>query len=128
VIQLTAQDAYEKIREYFTRPGAVLARDPDPTAPSERNFVCSYRTTDGHACAFGCLIPDDLYDKNSMEGKSAPHVLDSHPELARMFNVEARRFIDVAQGTHDSSATTDVPNFIFKLDLEARAFGLKAAA
>ena len=56
----TAQEVFDFV--------VAHARRQDKHAFLE-NTVCAYRSTDGLACFFGCLIPDEAY-KPEFEGKS----------------------------------------------------------
>lgn len=65
---LNRQQVYEKVREFFSRPGAVFGYS---------GSMCVYRG-DGDPlspvrCAIGCLLPDNLYD-DGMENTGAEEV------------------------------------------------------
>ena len=98
-----------KIREHFSKPDSVMAWDSDG--------ICVYRGTsdeesdgmlirDPHSpvrCAFGVLIPDELY-KPEMEGKTASDVCENFPEVAALFPKEWTRtggFLEECQRKHD---------------------------
>src|SRR5947209_3382215 len=50
---------------------------------SERfQYQCVYRAEDGRKCAFGHLIPDEMYE-SEMEGKSACAVLRDFPTVKK---------------------------------------------
>lgn len=132
VDSLTTQEAYERIRTYFTRPDAVLARNP-------MSGTCYYRDSEGNKCAVGCLIPDELYDKqlsenvtlgSKIEGKNMNAAIEAHEELRDLLNGlspegrKKRAFLAEAQGHHDSTSTNSVEEFIVKLDATAIAYGL----
>lgn len=52
IIEGTIVELVDRMIEYFSRPGAVLARD---------GYSCYYRReVDGARCAIGCLLPDDV--------------------------------------------------------------------
>lgn len=123
--KLSRQDVIDRVKEYFSRPGAVLAQFPDPEAA--RGKRCVYRgDNDPHSpvrCAVGCLIPDELY-RSEMEDKTADAVLDSYPELTRRLfgTVTVRSFLSAIQTRHDSADT--VEEFLDSLRIFAMAKGL----
>lgn len=111
---MTKQEAYERIRAYFSREGAVLAKD---------EFGCYYRmgaVATGDACAVGCLIPDEKYTYR-MEQRGVEVVYAKCPELKPLDD-----FLRRAQHKHDSS--TEVSTFIKELDALADAEGLEVVA
>lgn len=80
---------------------------------------CAYRGYDGSMCAVGCLIPDELYDKE-IEGLGSEMVLDYHPNikgyLREKYNItsgvhttaEFYAALFHAQTFHDGNAYNDV--------------------
>ena len=148
---MDAQEAYEAIRAHFTTPGNRLSTTIDDDSG---DVICVYRSPDGQRCAFGVLIPDELYDE-SFEGKTARCLLDNTTRVwVSPFNeetravllstldvdAETRRFIDEAQSTHDQIASPDPfdsppewthtpeEEFVKRLDGLAAHRGLKVAA
>lgn len=99
----TVEEAYRTIREYFTRPGAVLGYD-------EEYDCCCYRTSNGHKCAVGCLIPDEKYSQ-SFEGKL---VRDFVCDLNWNITNRTLEFLERVQTLHDNSST--VERFVIELD------------
>lgn len=102
---MTTQEAYEAIREFFSRPEATLAWD-------EGLGECVYRgggePDSPIRCAFGCILPDDLYSPN-MEGTSVIILKDSEPgsmwkPVLRHFEGVNLKFLERAQHAHDSLA------------------------
>jgi hypothetical protein len=148
---MTKQETYEAIREFFSRPGAVLAKaagrfewhesrneyvfvpeemDPDTLGYDEANEnVCFYRHPDNPdvRCAFGCLIPDEFYAP-AMENRGAWMVVDTYPSVAELFPWASREegfsLLDDFQSAHDSTATTTVEEFLERLDRVAEDNGL----
>ena len=121
---MTTQEAYEKIREYFNRPGAVLGKDIN-------TGDCYYSEND-RKCAVGCLIPDYLYRRSYEVAGSIEHL---RVFLEEEGNARARKVLDIidgpgkenekkfgflvcAQNLHDAS--DDVPTFLGLLNLHAR--------
>jgi hypothetical protein len=123
------QTAYERIREYFSRPGAEQAVVTYGTdAPS-----CRYRTPEGNACAAGCLIPDELYDEG-LEGGTFYALVDPlhatpyyNEELKAYFANVDPQFVRQAQIEHDDLGA-DFDTFIVRLDALALTHGLSVPA
>lgn len=61
---------------------------------------CRYRGPNGTSCAFGCLIPDSMYNANGMESKSVQAIFDQYPEVKALFP-ESRALIYALQLAHD---------------------------
>lgn len=116
---MSTQEAYESIRNYFSRPGAVLAKDGTSTYST-----CKYRTRQGQACAVGCLIPDDLY-RDVLEGYPLDRDwLDRFPSIDEYLRDVDKKFLRSAQLLHDSVAR-DAESFLIGLDVVALLFGLE---
>lgn len=131
---LTTQEAYEQIRSYFSRPGAVLAKS---------GGYCQYRDERGNKCAVGCLIPDELYDLaldggiilgEEMEDNNVAAIINMHPRLKEICDGDTEegqlklRFLTRAQAEHDDHSVKSVGLFLEELDFLAREFGLKIPA
>lgn len=112
---MTTQEAYERMRVYFSRPGAKRAITDDPA--DDDHTLCCYRTEDGAACAVGCLIPDELYDP-AIERASATCLLTGSvnerdeeggalankipiPQITQLLAQIDPKFLDEAQTLHD---------------------------
>jgi hypothetical protein len=108
---MEAQELFDKVVQH-------LADQKVPAVEIVANRVeCKYRDKNGNKCAFGCLIPDEVYDPG-MEGIIAEGVLYefSGPESSSMFPIKPgsleimqplwkhRRLISVLQAAHDDSA------------------------
>ena len=130
---MNAQEAYNKMRHWFTLPGAVLGQTDDG--------FCAYRGTNEHGdydklsnvrCAVGCLIPNDLYSPymdsgEQGDGMQAGQLLDYYPDVRKLFDDDlAMEFVQKAQTRHDDSSTVD--QFIEKLDRLADDYGLMTHA
>lgn len=114
---MTTQEAYDRIREFFLRPEAELARS------GESSFAtCYYRkgeVADSPVrCAVGCLIPDEHYSR-SFEGVSVSALDYDFGEV----NID---FLEHAQDAHDRAAS--VEEFLSALSSVAHRFGLEVAA
>lgn len=105
-----------QVREYFMRPGAVLAQEDGGT-------TCVYRGEhEPHSpvrCAFGVLIPDELYSP-AMEENIASAVLRDYSELAALFEGIDESFLDTIQFVHDSASS--VEEFLSQLAVVERDY------
>lgn len=106
----TPAGAYEMIHEYFSRPGAVLAKNPAYNAFGSEPS-CLYRTPDGHACAVGCLIADQDYTPELESVGSIRALVD---EGVIGIGDELINFLINAQQMHDNS--NDVKYFLSWLE------------
>jgi len=133
---MDTQEAYERMREYFSRPDAVLAK----IVWNDAGATCSYRDENGNKCAVGCLISDELYDSyleekqqtlgEAIEGAFVGLIINESPILKELLNGEdsegARKlaFLSKSQYLHDNQANTP-EHFIDLLDDLASSFDLK---
>lgn len=95
---MTIEQAYRKIRAYFSKPGAKFGYE-------EEMGKCYYRTLDHRKCAVGCLIPDEKYDQSFEETDLVTLLYDGLGFLRP--DVEVGRFVEflhATQRTHDSRA------------------------
>jgi hypothetical protein len=137
-----AQEAYEAVRAYFSRPDAVLARTINVDDESE----CSYRDGEGNKCAVGCLISDELYDKlvdesrlrlddygriegidDELKDRFAKGENGNLKELAGIIgydDLKRFQFLASAQSAHDMQAK-DAPHLVTLLDRIAGEQGLQ---
>lgn len=116
-IHYTTQSAYDKIRAYFSKPGATIAYDVEIRA-------CRYRTSDGRKCAVGCLVPDSLYTK-SMENMPGWSAIEA-AGLEDMFADVSHTFLNNAQSAHDHAMS--VEDFLRMLDGIALDEGIEVSA
>lgn len=120
------QTAYERMRAFFSRPDAVLARTDEISSPS-----CLYRL-DPHnpsspGCAVGCLIPDTIYNETFEGIGGIEELLDEGPfELHVLFSNVDLEFLRDAQEAHDTRAT-DAADFVRLLDEIAPVYSLDPA-
>lgn len=112
------QTAYEAIRRYFNRDGAVLAKSTAIDEPS-----CSYRTADGNGCAVGCLIPAEAYSEEMERRVFNDEWLRSFPFMAGLLYGVDKKFLRAAQILHDQVAESP-SQFVRALDALALASGL----
>jgi hypothetical protein len=96
--RLSPKDVLSKIREYFSRPDAVLAVVELDEFDGE--YRCVYRKDgDPHSpvrCAIGCLIPDSLYSP-AIEGDGAYMLASNRHDL----DAEKRKAWDVVASVFD---------------------------
>lgn len=114
---MTQQEMFDKVWQHFVVEG-------NPPAVDGEGLRCMYRTDDGRRCAFGVLLPDELY-KIAMEGKSPAYLVREYPELGRALGISvetAGEFILWLQSAHDDAAAVPrKPNVItFRVDIERR--------
>lgn len=65
---------------------------------------CLYRDEQQQKCAFGQLIPDDVY-RSDMENKSAMQVINDTPRLEAMFpGMPQKQLVTALQLAHDNAA------------------------
>ena len=134
---MTAQEAYDQIRAYFSREDAKLAKTNTP------GRTCWYRIgkeASGPGCAVGCLIPDELYDPhldNLNDGSGLADVLQNAEEgdevcekvvefLGIRESDDLFDFLQSAQFAHDGALTVEA--FFESLDRHATEAGLKVAS
>lgn len=115
---MTTQEMYWNIREYFSRPGAVLSKNTNSAGTR-----CYYRGPDGSKCAVGCLIPDNLYHSD-FEDKTLDRLYVDYPSVARYLGADSKQFLRLAQEMHDYGETKTVQQFLDKLDALALQFNL----
>lgn len=135
---MTTQEAYEGMREFFSRPEAVPAKsadachyrfDPSKVPAGYDPDMADKRVAEAHygaaplRCAFGCLIPDELY-RPEMEGVWALALIEGG-QLGTMFDEADDNFIAKAQRLHDDYDTVTAQDFVRKLDWLAKEFGLE---
>jgi len=105
-------EAYTKIKEYFSRPGAELGRDDTTfyaTPP------CRYRTETGAACAVGCLLPDDIAKKADKHSGSIGQLVNWGVLCCGENGTQD--FLDKAQMAHDGAES--VAEFLTSLEVIA---------
>lgn len=129
---ITMQEAYEEIRTYFSQPDATIARTVGGS--------CVYRAPGGAKCAFGAIIPDDLYT-DEFEGCGVGQFTDfarmqeqgeskgwiaaytKAVKIAGLVSDVSKEFLRDAQYDHDNAKT--VSEFLAALDETAKKYGLR---
>jgi len=71
-------------------------------------------------CAIGCLIPDNLYEKE-MEGNAVYDLLLNFPKVKEFFDGVSSNLLDALQSVHDSELVKNWPR---ELEVVAKAYGL----
>lgn len=141
---MTKQEAYEKVREYLTRPGARRAYDPTPVLTMDgtklENGCCRYAIEiDGETqkCAVGILLKQEDLDRSMASFVGGVESLlheygwpDYIQELGNGADDEEQQydalyFLNRLQVTHDVSDNWPNGRFdVSQLDRLARDFGL----
>lgn len=117
--KIARAEAVRRVREHFERPDAALSFDRERgegNGDDKLQGMCMYRlgefATSPVRCAFGVLIPDELYEP-VMEGKDARSVTEEFPQLEGLFSEDAlglaignpgTLFLVALQRVHDNVA------------------------
>lgn len=124
-IDLTPQQAYEKMREYFSQPGAKLASIRRPN--NIMATYCSYHMLDEdevvRQCAVGCLFEPEVAQELEFAGGTAFSLFE---EGVVAGPDELREFLSAAQTAHDGADT--VEGFLKRLDERAAEYGIEVAS
>lgn len=124
---MTTQEAYDAIREHFTRPGAQLAM-------TVGGAQCYYRhPVDQRACAVGCLLTDDEHAELLLDGEkggltSAGVLHGTVNNIMSLPSFPSRLtpvigFLRDVQPKHDGASS--VEDFLARLDNLATTRGLR---
>ena len=102
---ITKQQLFDKVATHLlTQKCRSMGTYPEGASIANTNLTsgCLYRGTDNTQCAFGCLIPDELYQP-SMEGRLGGSILNDtkHSQLAELYPVELHHIIRELQHLHD---------------------------
>lgn len=130
---MTTQEAYEQIRNWFSREGAVFGVKRSGNKEMGGS-MCVYRL-DGDVkspvrCAAGCLIPDELYSPD-FENVVIDSLLTTAEPLRNFFKNVNVRFLTHAQSLHDryaSDGSISVSTFLIDLDQLAKQHNLQVPA
>jgi hypothetical protein len=127
---MTAQEAYEKIREWFDPSTRAFDDESLPKFGAEIRrqdgivaVTCRYKAEDGSRCAVGCIIPDHLIDMVGRVTGSYSSLMDEVEERmvhdyggqgrendwAEVYEIldtdpAKRSFLSAAQRAHDQTA------------------------
>lgn len=68
---MTNQQTFDAVARHLLTQKAPALRTTEGG-----EVICAYRGDDGKKCAVGCLIPDDMYDAELMEGVGVHYIED----------------------------------------------------
>jgi hypothetical protein len=96
IFVMTPQEIFDKVATHLAKQGH-RAVDGDS---------CMYRGSKGTMCAMGCLIPDEEYNHDTMEGRGASVLLvhyfvQDKPVMMQLYN--NRELVRELQASHDVS-------------------------
>ena len=96
---MTNQEIFDKVCEHLMKQGCKSIEND--------TGLCRYRGPNGLKCAAGIFIPDELYNRNRMEGFSFDNI-SSLGEVHRFhaFTDAQLSFIAKLQGIHDAWLVT----------------------
>lgn len=118
----TINEAYNRIKEYFSQPGARIAlEDPDVQQEFRR---CVYLAEDGAKCAVGCLMSEEEWipDIEGMPASEVIHKLGWYEGEDYEFVQTMGDFLDDCQLIHDKSES--VESFLISLDTMAENWNI----
>jgi hypothetical protein len=102
-VDMTRQQLFDYVTHFIHKQGK-------PSLNRKNGVFCSYRGTHKTMCAFGCIIPDEVYDGN-MENKTVRELLSADFSNFRSVEPEYWGFvykhqslIEYLQHNHDSLA------------------------
>ncbi len=108
------QKSYSTFQEAFNDAYIRLLKQGVPGHDFDKE-ECQYRTSEGYACAVGCLISDETFENLDLKN-SNPAGVDFYCKSAKGKGVEltalllpehtvydAGRFLEALQNTHDGS-------------------------
>ncbi len=118
------QAVFDKVWNHF-----IVKQNPRAIA---ENGICRYRTEKGLMCAVGCLIPDNEYKGEEMEGAiSLERVVSLSPTLSALcgfgtdtfqFNVD---FLKDLQRAHDRQRNSNHYNLAARFGMVAQQYSLE---
>jgi len=121
---------YSNLQEvYDTAVAGLASQNFQPSY----TIICSYRGLEGHKCAIGWCIPDEIYSPE-MEGRSVDRLLDEQvysglfaQEIRDLFAKIDTATLSFLQSCHDSSlrdgGLLDKEGFPERLRARLRNFG-----
>jgi hypothetical protein len=94
---MTPQEVFDSVATHLlTQNEQARATNMGPAGAA-----CQYRTPYGLKCAFGCLIPDDMYSPQ-FEYKTIAYILDKTPYLDDLYRPHLS-LLEKLQRVHDRS-------------------------
>ena len=110
---MTNQEVYDKVKAHLLTQNAKSI--------SKKYALCKYRMIRStKRCAIGCLIPDNLYEKE-MEGNAVHNLLHDFPKVKEFFDGVSSDLLDALQTVHDNELVKNWPR---ELEVVAKAYGL----
>ena len=106
------QEVYDKVKAHLlTQNAKSISKDG----------FCKYRMIRStKRCAIGCLIPDNLYEKE-MEGNAVHNLLHDFPKVKEFFDGVSSNLLDALQSVHDSELVKNWPR---ELEAVAKNYNL----
>jgi hypothetical protein len=99
--QATAQQVYDQVKVHLLKQG----KKSENRLTIGGALNCAYRGRNATTCAAGCLIADDEYSTNKMEGYTWHHLVSTG-----VAPYEHERLIIDLQVTHDKLPVKDWPS------------------
>lgn len=90
---MTKQELFDKVATHLLKQRRV--------SRLTNSGSCAYRGVEGTSCAIGCLIPDELYEKN-MEGSSIRILMMHRPDIQELIGKGNVELASRLQRIHDS--------------------------
>ena len=110
---MTNQEVYDKVKAHLLTQKAKSI--------SKKYANCKYRMIRStKRCAIGCLIPDNLYEKE-MEGNAVEGLLHNFPKVKEFFDGVSSNLLDALQSVHDSELVKNWPR---ELEVVAKSYNL----
>lgn len=120
---MNKQEIYNIVAAHLLKQGRKAQRQ----RTCDESMMCVYRADNGDRCAFGILLPDNLYTPK-MEGVSAASLCEEYPAIRQhLFGIEYTpgqdgNFVNALQHVHDGFHVKDWPE---QLEHLARQWGLE---
>lgn len=104
--RLNKQEVFDKVASHLLTQWEQSIH----TDPETGNTECVYRGDEGLMCAAGCIIPDNIYDAETMEGKVWGYITDTwFEELNVLMDVEGTKdMVTDMQTLHDREKDPNV--------------------
>ena len=110
---MTNQEVYDKVKAHLLTQKAKSI--------SKKYALCKYRMIRStKRCAIGCLIPDNLYEKE-MEGNAVDDLLRNFPKVKKFFDGVSSDLLAALQIVHDNELVKNWPR---ELEVVAKSYGL----
>ena len=98
---MTNQEVYDKVKAHLLTQNAKSI--------SRKYGLCKYRMIRStKRCAIGCLIPDNLYERE-MEGNAVYNLLHDFPKIKKFFEGVSSALLAALQTVHDNELVKNWP-------------------